>query len=90
MNGATGQETENRLQTTPAAVVPPAAVVTPAAPVPEVQMDWKVVTQLLTQELTPEAFDKTLRYTAHVHIVKPVVILKVKPKENTQAQFWSQ
>ncbi|XP_008288621.1 transferrin receptor 1b [Stegastes partitus] len=36
--------------------------VAPVAPVaPEVHLDWKDITQLLTQKLTSQAFDKTLR-----------------------------
>ncbi|XP_044194832.1 transferrin receptor 1b [Thunnus albacares] len=32
-----------------------------AAPAPEAQLDWKDITQLLTQKLTTETFDRTLR-----------------------------
>ncbi|KAF7660206.1 hypothetical protein LDENG_00286070 [Lucifuga dentata] len=34
---------------------------TMAPPPPELQLDWKDITQLLAQKLTPEAFDKTLK-----------------------------
>ncbi|XP_018534822.1 transferrin receptor 1b [Lates calcarifer] len=44
-------ENENRLQATP----------TDYAPSPEIQLDWKDVTQLLSQKLTSKAFEKTLR-----------------------------
>ncbi|XP_074478571.1 transferrin receptor 1b [Sebastes fasciatus] len=39
-------------------VVTPPAIVAPAV---DVQLDWKDITQLLTQKLTSEAFGKTLR-----------------------------
>ncbi|XP_044033027.1 transferrin receptor 1b isoform X2 [Siniperca chuatsi] len=42
---------ENRLKTMPTVV----------APAPQVELDWKDITQLLTQKLTSQAFDKTLR-----------------------------
>ncbi|XP_075936537.1 transferrin receptor 1b [Anarhichas minor] len=51
-------ETDAPLEVTPTAAAAPAA---PAAPVPDVQMDWEDVTQLLAQKLTSQAFDKTLR-----------------------------
>ncbi|XP_072234835.1 transferrin receptor 1b [Leuresthes tenuis] len=38
----------------------PSATVAPVAAAPEVQMDWKKVTQLLAEKLTTEAFEETL------------------------------
>ncbi|XP_041817585.1 transferrin receptor 1b [Chelmon rostratus] len=51
LNCGTELETEGELEGTPAVV----------APAPEVQLDWKDITQLLKQKLTSQAFDKTLR-----------------------------
>uniref|UniRef100_A0A3Q1KE49 Uncharacterized protein n=1 Tax=Anabas testudineus TaxID=64144 RepID=A0A3Q1KE49_ANATE len=44
-------ETENALKSTTADVEPP----------PELQLNWKDITQLLTQKLTSQTFEKTLR-----------------------------
>nr|XP_046227572.1 transferrin receptor 1b [Scatophagus argus] len=45
------QDTENKLEPTTGAV----------AEAPQVQLNWKDITQLLKQKLTSQAFDKTLR-----------------------------
>ncbi|XP_070784193.1 transferrin receptor 1b [Enoplosus armatus] len=51
VNCGTELEVENQLGGTPVVVVP----------APEVGLDWKDITQLLTQKLTSQAFEKTLR-----------------------------
>ena len=48
----------------------PSATVAPVAPAPEVQMDWKKVTQLLAEKLTTKDFEGTLRYSVRVHAFK--------------------
>lgn len=50
-NCDTQLDTENQVNGTPADFAPP----------PQFQLDWKDITQLLTQKLTSQNFEKTLR-----------------------------